>query len=106
MAFIRHRRSAPGAPAPPRETSAEITSTCDLGGQPDAIAASFLAVAIENGRAEDDGIRAHVMVFERAEGGSPILISKGLSGPNGVPVNWSAISGQVADAEEPGGSMP
>ncbi|MEL7344637.1 MAG: esterase-like activity of phytase family protein, partial [Pseudomonadota bacterium] len=51
----------------------------------------------------DAGPRAHVMIFEFQEGAEPVyphLTSKGTTLPNGAPLGWGAISGQVADGEQ------
>ncbi|RYH11795.1 esterase-like activity of phytase family protein [Tropicimonas sp. IMCC6043] len=65
---------------------------------------NLLVSANETDLGPDGGVRAHVMIFERAEGEPqyPMLTSKGITLENGAPVGWGAISGQVADAEAPG----
>jgi len=51
---------------------------------------------------DDAGPRAHVMVFEFGAEAPvyPHLTSDGITQPNGAPVGWGAISGQVAEGEE------
>ena len=67
-------------------------------------ARNLLVSANENDLVEDGGVRAHVMIFERAEGPAqyPMITSAGLTLPNGAPVGWGALSGLVGDAEAPG----
>ena len=50
---------------------------------------------------EDGGARAHVMIYEYAEGPAsyPHLTSDGILQANGAPVGWGAISGMVADQD-------
>ncbi len=59
---------------------------------------NLLISANETDLIEDGGARAHVMIYEYAEGPAtyPMLTSAGLSQPNGAPVGWGAISGMVA----------
>ncbi|EIE50227.1 hypothetical protein C357_14806 [Citreicella sp. 357] len=54
----------------------------------------LLATANEEDLVEDGGVRAHVMVYDYAEGAAryPTLTSKGADGP----IGWGAISGMVA----------
>ena len=51
---------------------------------------------------DDAGPRAHVMVFEFGAEAPvyPHLTSDGITQPNGAPLGWGAISGQVAEGEE------
>lgn len=51
---------------------------------------------------DDAGPRAHVMVFEFGAEAPvyPHLTSEGIRQPNGAPLGWGAISGQVADGED------
>ncbi|PRY25501.1 phytase-like protein with esterase activity [Aliiruegeria haliotis] len=65
---------------------------------------NLLVSANEVDLIEDGGVRAHVMIYELAEGAAqyPMLTSRGITLDNGAPVGWGAISGQVADAKLPG----
>ncbi|SNT34677.1 esterase-like activity of phytase family protein [Tropicimonas sediminicola] len=65
---------------------------------------NLLVSANETDLGPDGGVRAHVMIFEMAEGDAayPMLTSGGITMENGAPVGWGAISGMVADAEVPG----
>ncbi|MFD0978129.1 esterase-like activity of phytase family protein [Tropicimonas aquimaris] len=65
---------------------------------------NLLVSANETDLGPDGGVRAHVMIFEMAEGDAayPMLTSRGITMENGAPVGWGAISGMVADAEVPG----
>jgi DNA-binding beta-propeller fold protein YncE len=60
---------------------------------------NLLVSANEVDLIEDGGTRAHVMIFEYAEGPAqyPMLTSAGITLDNGAPVGWGAISGMVAD---------
>jgi len=60
---------------------------------------NLLVSANETDLIEDGGARAHVMIYEYAEGPAsyPMLTSAGLTLDNGAPVGWGAISGMVAD---------
>src|SRR6056297_3572562 len=51
---------------------------------------------------DDEGPRAHVMLFEFGAEAPvyPHLTSEGASLPNGAPLGWGAISGQVAEGED------
>ncbi len=62
---------------------------------------NLLVSANETDLIEDGGARAHVMIYEYAEGPAayPQLTSKGITQPNGAPVGWGAISGMVADGD-------
>jgi hypothetical protein len=62
----------------------------------------LLVTANEADLIEDGGVRAHVMIYELqdADPAYPTLVSTNL--PDGRPIAWGAISGMVADAEEPG----
>jgi hypothetical protein len=57
----------------------------------------LFVVANEEDLIEDGGTRAHVMIFEYAEGAPqyPMLTSAGLE-EDGRPVGWGAVSGMVA----------
>jgi sugar lactone lactonase YvrE len=59
---------------------------------------NLLVSANEADLVEDGGVRAHVMIFEYAEGPAsyPMLTSAGLL-EDGKPVGWGANSGMVAD---------
>lgn len=61
---------------------------------------NLLVSANEKDLIEDGGARAHVMLFERTEGPAvyPTLTSEGAD----ELIGWGAISGMVADAEQPG----
>ncbi|WP_375688482.1 esterase-like activity of phytase family protein [Pseudooceanicola sp. LIPI14-2-Ac024] len=61
---------------------------------------NLLVSANETDLVEDGGVRAHVMLFERAEGEAayPTLTSAG----SDKLIGWGAISGMVGDAEQPG----
>ena len=61
---------------------------------------NLLVSANEADLVEDGGVRAHVMLFERAEGPAvyPTLTSEGAD----ELIGWGAISGMVGDAETPG----
>ncbi len=63
---------------------------------------NLLISANEADLIEDGGARAHVMIFEfGADAPSyPHLTSAGVVQPNGAPLGWGAISGQVADGED------
>ncbi len=63
---------------------------------------NLLISANEADLIEDGGARAHVMIFEfGADAPSyPHLTSAGIVQPNGAPLGWGAISGQVADGED------
>ncbi|MEO1308273.1 MAG: esterase-like activity of phytase family protein, partial [Pseudomonadota bacterium] len=65
---------------------------------------NLLVTANEVDLIEDGGVRAHVMIYQYGEGAPayPMLTSAGISQDNGAPVGWGAISGMVADADEPG----
>ncbi|WP_068114069.1 esterase-like activity of phytase family protein [Tropicimonas marinistellae] len=65
---------------------------------------NLLVSANEVDLVEDGGVRAHVMIYELAEGEAqyPMLTSEDLTLENGAPVGWGAISGMVADVEAPG----
>ena len=62
---------------------------------------NLLVTANEADLIEDGGARAHVMIYEYSEAPAsyPHLTSAGLVQPNGAPLGWGAISGQVADGE-------
>ncbi|OHV76374.1 esterase-like activity of phytase family protein [Rhizobium sp. LCM 4573] len=62
---------------------------------------NLLATANEADLGEDGGARAHVMIYELAEGEKayPMLVSKDTE--NG-PLGWGALSGLVGDAEKEG----
>ena len=63
---------------------------------------NLLATANELDLVEDGLVRAHVMIYQRAEGAAayPQIVS-GMDA-NGRPVGWAALSGAVADPEKPG----
>ncbi|MEI4485272.1 esterase-like activity of phytase family protein [Frigidibacter sp. MR17.14] len=63
-------------------------------------ARNLLASANEADLGEDGGARAHVMLYERAEGPAayPMITSAGAA----EPIGWGALSGLVADATTPG----
>lgn len=63
---------------------------------------NLLISANEADLIEDGGARAHVMIFEFGEDAPvyPHLTSDGVVQPNGAPLGWGAISGQVADGEQ------
>lgn len=63
---------------------------------------NLLATANEVDLREDGGVGSHVMVYELAEGEAsyPQLMSD--LDADGRPIGWAAISGAVADAENPG----
>ena len=63
-------------------------------------ARNLLVSANETDLVEDGGVRAHVMIYERAEGPAayPTLTSAGAD----ELIGWGAISGMVGDAETPG----
>ncbi|MBM7066396.1 esterase-like activity of phytase family protein [Actibacterium sp. 188UL27-1] len=65
---------------------------------------NLLVTANEVDLIEDGGVRAYVMIYQYGEGAAayPMLTSAGIALENGAPVGWGAISGMVADAEEPG----
>lgn len=60
----------------------------------------LLATANEADLGADGGARAHVMLYERAEGrpSYPQITSEGSEGP----IGWAALSGLVADPDAPG----
>ncbi|MEO0918925.1 MAG: esterase-like activity of phytase family protein, partial [Pseudomonadota bacterium] len=62
---------------------------------------NLLVSANEADLIEDGGARAHVMIFELSEAPAsyPHLTSQGILQPNGAPLGWGALSGQVADGE-------
>jgi DNA-binding beta-propeller fold protein YncE len=63
---------------------------------------NLLATANEKDFIKDGGVRAHVMIYELAEGKAsyPQIVS-GMTG-KGVPIGWGALSGLAADATQPG----
>ncbi len=63
---------------------------------------NLLVTANEADLGPDGGVRAHVMLYELQDAAPayPTLVSGNL--PDGRPIGWGAISGMVADAEEPG----
>jgi hypothetical protein len=62
---------------------------------------NLLAVANEADLIEDGGVRSHVAVYSYGEGEAtyPMLVS-GMDGDR--PIGWGAMSGLVADPEQPG----
>jgi hypothetical protein len=62
----------------------------------------LLVSANEADLGEDGLARAHVMIFERAEGtpAYPQLVSA--QGDDGTPIGWGALSGLFADSAQPG----
>jgi len=65
-------------------------------------ARNLFVTANETDLVEDQLARSHVMIYERAEGtpSYPHLVSG--NGANGRPIAWVALSGLVADTEQPG----
>src|SRR5690606_4375721 len=63
---------------------------------------NLLATANEADLREDGVAGSHVMIYQLAEGEAsyPQLVSE--LGEDGNPIGWAAISGAVADAEQPG----
>jgi len=63
---------------------------------------NLLVSANETDLGEDGAARAHVMIFEFGAEAPvyPHLTSEGVVQPNGAPLGWGAISGQVADGED------
>ncbi|MEL7104863.1 MAG: esterase-like activity of phytase family protein [Pseudomonadota bacterium] len=63
---------------------------------------NLLVSANEADLIDDGGARAHVMLFEFGADAPayPHLTSDGVVQPNGAPLGWGAISGQVADGEQ------
>jgi len=91
-----------------RDTGAEpeFVQALPSGISPEGLVAipsrNLLATANEVDLRADGGIGAHVMVYALAEGepAYPQLVSD--RDADGRPIGWAAISGAVADAEQPG----
>lgn len=91
-----------------RDTGAEpeFVQALPSGISPEGLVAiparNLLATANEVDLRADGGVGSHVMVYELAEGepNYPQLVSD--LDADGRPLGWAAISGAVADAEQPG----
>jgi len=91
-----------------RDTGAEpeFVQALPSGISPEGLVAiparNLLATANEVDLRADGGVGSHVMVYELAEGDPnyPQLVSD--LDADGRPLGWAAISGAVADAEQPG----
>jgi DNA-binding beta-propeller fold protein YncE len=65
-------------------------------------ARNLLVTANEADLIKDGGVRAHVMIYELAEGKAAYpQLASGMTG-KGVPIGWGALSGLAADAEKAG----
>ena len=106
MIFVgAERASVVGVYDATNPTSPELRQLLPSGIGPEGYVAiperNLLVSANEADLIEDGGARAHVMIYEYAEAPAsyPHLTSKGLLQPNGAPLGWGAISGQVADGD-------
>ncbi len=63
---------------------------------------NLLVTANETDLVEDGGVRAHVMVFERAEGTAAYPTIRSVNNGTDAPIAWGALSGLAADATEAG----
>ncbi|WP_295809269.1 esterase-like activity of phytase family protein [uncultured Nitratireductor sp.] len=63
---------------------------------------NLLVTANETDLVEDGGARSHVMVYELSEGEPVYPTIESAMDDNGAPFGWGALSGLVADAENPG----
>ncbi|SON56209.1 alkaline phosphatase (Esterase-like activity of phytase) [Hartmannibacter diazotrophicus] len=84
----------------------EYLQTVPSGIGPEGILAipsrNLLVTANETDLVEDGGVRAHVMIFERAEGTPAYPTIRSANNGTDAPIAWGALSGLAADKAEAG----
>ncbi|ODN68539.1 esterase-like activity of phytase family protein [Methylobrevis pamukkalensis] len=106
LIFVASERSSVVAVYKETGAAPELLQILPSGIGPEGVLAiparNLLVTANESDLIEDGGVRAHVMIFERAEGTPVYPTIRSLNDGTSAPIAWGALSGLAADPADAG----